>query len=108
MQWNRNYFGTIALPLLNRPSFGPLGAKISFLASPFWHYVFSGFKEIRSIFKTPVFVLQNPGTSPETQNEDGRGRRNKFCLSRFLGRGCDEALFSEKKGFSVKRGEAIQ
>ena len=28
--------------------------------------------------------------------------------SRFLGRGCDEALFSEKKGFSVKRGEAIQ
>ena len=26
----------------------------------------------------------------------------------FLGRGCDEALFSEKKGFSVKRGEAIQ
>ena len=28
--------------------------------------------------------------------------------SRFWGRGCDEALFSEKKGFSVKRGEAIQ
>ena len=28
--------------------------------------------------------------------------------SRFLGRGSDEALFSEKKGFSVKRGEAIQ
>ena len=28
--------------------------------------------------------------------------------SRFLGRGCDEALFSEKKGFSVKGGEAIQ
>ena len=28
--------------------------------------------------------------------------------SRFLGRGCDEALFSEKKRFSVKRGEAIQ
>ena len=27
--------------------------------------------------------------------------------SRFLGRGCDEALFSEKKGFSVKRGEAV-
>ena len=31
-----------------------------------------------------------------------------FCLSRFLERGCDEALFSEKKGLSVKRGEAIQ
>ena len=28
--------------------------------------------------------------------------------SRFLGRGCEEALFSEKMGFSVKRGEAIQ
>ena len=28
--------------------------------------------------------------------------------SRFLGRGCDEALFSErKKGFSVNRGEAF-
>ena len=24
--------------------------------------------------------------------------------SRFWGRGCDEAFFSEKKGFSVKRG----
>ena len=28
--------------------------------------------------------------------------------SRFLGRGCDEACFSEKKGSSVKRGESIQ
>ena len=27
--------------------------------------------------------------------------------SRFLGSGCDEALFSEKKGFSVKRGEGF-
>ena len=25
-----------------------------------------------------------------------------------LGGGCDEALFSEKQGFAVKRGEAIQ
>ena len=32
----------------------------------------------------------------------------RLTQSRFLGRGCDEALFSEKKGFSVKRGEAIQ
>ena len=45
----------------------------------------------------------------------GRGRSefaNHFPVgknqSRLLGRGCDEALFSEKKGFSVKRGEAIQ
>ena len=30
------------------------------------------------------------------------------CQSRFWGRGCDEALFSENKGFSVKRGQAIQ
>ena len=39
------------------------------------------------------------------------GRREN--QSRFLGRGCDEALFTEKpltekNGFSVKRGEAIQ
>ena len=26
----------------------------------------------------------------------------------FFGRGCDEALVSEEKGFTVKRGEAIQ
>ena len=26
----------------------------------------------------------------------------------FLGRGCDETPFSEEKGFSVKKGEAIQ
>ena len=31
-----------------------------------------------------------------------------FGQSRFWGRGCDEAIFSEKKGFSVKRGQAIQ
>ena len=28
--------------------------------------------------------------------------------SRFLGRGCDEALFSEKKGVFSEKGEAIQ
>ena len=32
------------------------------------------------------------------------GHKNR---SRFLGRGSDEALFSEKKGFSVKRGEGF-
>ena len=37
-----------------------------------------------------------------------RGGGLRLDQSRFLGRGCDEALFSEKKGFSVKRGEAIQ
>ena len=42
----------------------------------------------------------NWGSRGETQQNTN--------LSRFLGRGCDEALFSEKKGFSVKRGEAIQ
>ena len=31
-------------------------------------------------------------------------RMLSFVRNRFLGRGCDEALFSEKKGFSVKRG----
>ena len=31
----------------------------------------------------------------------------KVYQSRFLGRGSDEALFTEKKGFSVKRGEGF-
>ena len=31
-------------------------------------------------------------------------RKTEKNQSRFLGRGCDEAIFSEKKGFSVKRG----
>ena len=34
--------------------------------------------------------------------------RQYYYQSRFLGRGCDEALFSEQKDVSVKRGEAIQ
>ena len=38
------------------------------------------------------------------QNEFAPTKRN---LKRFLGRGCDEALFSERKGVSVKRGEEI-
>ena len=33
---------------------------------------------------------------------------NADKLAHFLRRGCNEALFSEKTGFSVKRGEAIQ
>ena len=28
-----------------------------------------------------------------------------MCQSRFLGRGCDEELFSEKKGFFSEKGE---
>ena len=34
----------------------------------------------------------------------GRFRSRGISRSRFLGRGCDEALFGEKKGFSVKGG----
>ena len=51
--------------------------------------------------KTRVFGLS--GVS-----ERARVAKSENFRSRFLGRGCDEALFSEKKGFSVKRGEAIQ
>ena len=42
---------------------------------------------------------------PDGQTAASCGEGNQ---SRFLGRGCDEALFSENGGFSVKRGEAIQ
>ena len=44
-------------------------------------------------------------------SRDVRGSRDILAAksqSRFLGTGCDEALFNEKKGFSLKRGEAIQ
>ena len=48
--------------------------------------------------------------------DDFNGNERKFQefhktqidRSLLLGRGCDEALFSEKKGFSVKKGEEIQ
>ena len=48
----------------------------------------------------------------EKGSEKGSGKGSGKGFSegqrRFLGRGCDEALFSEKKEFSVSRGEAIQ
>ena len=59
VQWDEKYIGTIVLPLL--------GWLISeFSASPFWPYVFCGFSEIRSIFKSRV--LQNPGAPPKKQS----------------------------------------
>ena len=56
--------------------FGPSGAKIAFSASPFWHYIFSGFSEIRSIFKNTIFAKSRWATQT-TKNEDGRGRRHE-------------------------------
>ena len=41
-------------------------------------------------------------------NNGFRHTRLSARLSRFLGRGCDEARFSEKKGVFSERGEAIQ
>ena len=37
----------------------------------------------------------------------GHFQSDTWTRSRLLGRGRDEAIFSEKKGFSVKRGEAF-
>ena len=48
------------------------------------------------------------------QSQDFHGKNVRYpnppalYLRRFLGRECDEALFREKKGFSVKRREAIR
>ena len=42
------------------------------------------------------------GAGPNTESLKLLNTENQ---SRFLGSGSDEALFSEKKGFSVKRGE---
>ena len=59
-----------------------------------------------------------PEVPPQAARGEARVReKNKFyAITLFQkplftvaeGRECDEALFSEKKGFSVKRGEAIQ
>ena len=48
-------------------------------------------------------LLQDTGKIPNRKNIGGG-----FDSSRFLGRGCDEALFSEEKVSSVQRGESIQ
>ena len=52
--------------------FGTSRAKIAFLASPFWHYVFSGFSETRFCFAKSRRATQ------KHKNEDGRGPRNKL------------------------------
>ena len=57
---------------------GRSGAKTAFSASPFWRYVFCGFREVRSIFKNPFFAKSRLATQKH-KNEDGRGRRNIFC-----------------------------
>ena len=43
------------------------------------------------------------GLAPTEKALKGDILKGASYQSRFLGRGCDEALFSEKKGFSVKR-----
>ena len=64
----------------------------------------------------PSGIKKFGGTPPLLDCNLAHRNRSDFCdfrlrcpsqtpdLSRVLGRGCDEALFSEKKGFSVKRG----
>ena len=69
---------------------------------------FSGLvrKTLTSFYQTGLTLETVPGTLPRQTDY-----HIPSCVfrSRFWGRGCDEALFSEeKKGFSVKSGEAIQ
>ena len=59
---------------------------------------------------TPTFLLWNK--SPEKSSRKICGKSSKIYTtkipdtfqSRFLGRGCDEALFSEKKGVFCEKG----
>ena len=59
---------------------------------------------VGSIAAVPEVPLS---TSPTCQSQETPAFQHgiiNVSLSRFLGRGSDEALFSGKKGFSVKRG----
>ena len=60
-----------------------------------------GFKKAGRLLKNPVNFLRDrhPGKKTPTL---------RLPFEPISGRGCDEALFGEKKGFSVKRGEGIQ
>ena len=91
------YVNRACFPKENTPELTQKWAK--FMSLSFWPFLW--------------FAGATPDTSSGKQDSriwDFRpvGLR-KQIQSRFLGRGCDEALFSvKKKGFSVKRGGAIQ
>ena len=63
-----------------------------------------------SVFNSFLAFLAPKGQTRESPGSKGARKTCKWPLSEplFLGRGCDEALFSEEEGLSVKRGEAIQ
>ena len=55
------------------------------------------------------FSLGNEGKDVENLNsQTWRHPRPSYCRSRFLGRGSDEALFSEEKGRFSEKGGGIQ
>ena len=66
------------------------------------------FYKNRLLKGTPFKTCANPQARDQNNNRANLYENEMVYQSRFLGRGCDEALFSEKKGFSVKSGEAIQ
>ena len=50
---------------------------------------------------------QAPGRSGDAYGKKSQSSKDRPCShtqSRFLGRGCDEALFSEKKGIFSEKG----
>ena len=81
-------------------------------------YSISLSKSLRNSQNFPQLISEKPfGGSQKAVSDapSSRGFAFRYVLppppldqSRFWGRGCDEALFSENKGLSVKRGEAIQ
>ena len=54
------------------------------------------------------WALQHATTELREDREVWARAQGYFNQSRCWERGCDEALFSGKTGFSVKRGEEIQ
>ena len=121
-----NYLTNTTLPKSCEPpgllqeSLGPFGSEVSPRVSP---KTTGGVSGARVGPRAPECPKSVPGVSRSVRDtvfdtlvtlfehsEPGPRRHavGHSFQSRFSGRGCDEALFSEKKGFSVKRGEAIQ
>ena len=104
--------------LYRRSGLGGLSFRFFFTLVP----VFQGTSAKTTLLETtlPRTPEKSPGNSHAVSSFLTQGRVATVRLwfgcgmvraedqSQFLGRGCDEALLSEKKGFSVKRGEAIQ
>ena len=87
MQRNEKHFGDHFAATSKMFYFGPFGAYncVFRLAifSPFWHYVFSGFSETRSILKSSRLLQKPSAPLQKHKNEDGRGAKPIEILAIF-------------------------